>query len=130
MSLQVHQHSSRFTPSVVHGANSNPMALLVAAVRESIEDINQDVKFYAEKMQELNDVAEAMNDYLQELADASSRLASAEKPRLDPGILKPDLARLSNALRHRRMMEKSHSIGIDHLTRRIHAALWRWPRKH
>jgi hypothetical protein len=43
----------------------------------------------------------------------SARRATQKIPRVEIEALQLDVARLSDALGHRRMMEKSHAIGID-----------------
>jgi hypothetical protein len=129
--MSAHDRWPGFATSVRAGGATDPEALVEAVLREAYEQTVEDLKFYADKVKQFNKLKQALRDYVQDLRDFdSARRAGQNIPHVEIEALKLDVARLTNALRHCRMMEKSHAIGIDDQTRRIHAALSRRPRKH
>jgi hypothetical protein len=56
---------------------TDPMATLFSVMKESIEETNRDKKYALEKLQSMNEIAEAMGDYLSELADQSEALQAS-----------------------------------------------------
>lgn len=63
-----------------HGAtSSNILEALFLVLRESIAEMQEDKKYYLEKLDTMNRMGEALSDYLEELADASRRLGGIER---------------------------------------------------
>lgn len=61
-----------------HGRN-NLLELLFIVFRESIAELQEDKKYYLEKLAQMNRMGEALSDYLEELADASRKLGGMER---------------------------------------------------
>jgi hypothetical protein len=57
--------------------NGNIMEVLFLVFRESIQETNEDKKYFLLKLQEFNTMAEKISDYLSHLVDESARLSSA-----------------------------------------------------
>ena len=57
----------------------NVHELLFLVFKQSIEETNEDKKYFLLKLKEYNDMAEGLSQYLSELVDASSRLSAAGK---------------------------------------------------
>lgn len=55
----------------------NMLEVLFLVFRESIQDTNEDKKYFLLKLQEYNKMAEDLSEYLRTLVDASARLSSA-----------------------------------------------------
>lgn len=63
-----------------HGTtSSNILEVLFLVLRESIAEMQEDKKYYLEKLATMNRMGEALSDYLEELADASRRLGGMER---------------------------------------------------
>jgi len=102
----------------------DPTALVEQVMREAYVQTTEDLRFLAEQVKYFNTVKKHLRDYLQKLRDYRAACRSGtQMPHLDFATLRADLLHLNNAMRRRRMMGRSHAIGIDHLTRRIHTAL-------
>ena len=54
--------------------DTDTMALLFEIFKESIEDANKDKRYWLTKLKKMNEIAEAMGDYLQELNAAEAHL--------------------------------------------------------
>jgi hypothetical protein len=69
-----------FSELMAHFANTSgtdPMTALFATMKDSVEEMNRDKKYALEKLQSMNEIAEAMGDYLSELADQSEELQAS-----------------------------------------------------
>jgi len=61
----------------------NMMEVFFSVVRESIKDINEDNKYYLERLGQFNKVAKMLSIHLSELVGASQQLSAMEKDRID-----------------------------------------------
>lgn len=71
-------------PSLRTGQDSNVTAMLVMILTESIEQTNEDKKYYLQKMADINNVSQQLQDQIKQLAQASgsprSKSASCDSP--------------------------------------------------
>ncbi|HKY61399.1 MAG TPA: hypothetical protein VJP59_10355 [Gemmatimonadota bacterium] len=66
--------------SVVGSRGSvNIMEVLFLVLKESLSEMNEDKKYWLEKLAEMNKMSEELSDYLKELADASRELGEIER---------------------------------------------------
>ncbi len=59
--------------------DGNIMETLLLVIKGSIQEANEDKKYYLRKLKNFNKISEALSDQLSDLADASSKLADKEK---------------------------------------------------
>ena len=83
------------------GPRSNVPEMLAGVLKESVASMNEDKKYYLEKMQGYNDQAEAVSDYLAALVDASASLAEKARGKTDesspPAIARSESSTLEKA---------------------------------
>ncbi|MBN2431408.1 MAG: hypothetical protein JXQ27_08025 [Acidobacteria bacterium] len=83
---------SELTAHFSSAAGADPMAALFGAMKESVEEVNKDKKYALEKLQSMNEIAEAYGDYLQELQEQSAAATGEEsdgKTKIDVRFPRP-----------------------------------------
>jgi hypothetical protein len=68
-----------FTQFAGKNVGVNAMELLYLVFRESIQDVNEDKKYFLHKLQDYNKMAEALSKYLEELVQKSMELSEKGK---------------------------------------------------
>lgn len=63
--------------------NTNIMETLAAVLKESIQDNNESKKYYLNKLQDLNKIADSMQSQLEAIRNASKQLAKKERKKKD-----------------------------------------------
>lgn len=71
--------TDRLGSVIASDGHSNILELLFILFRESISEMQEDKRYYLEKLATMNRMGEALSNYLDELADASRRLGGMER---------------------------------------------------
>ena len=78
--IQVLRNEPSLQPLIkASGGELNVMERIFLILRESLREMNADKAYYLKKLQECNDVADGLSDYLAYLVDQSQKLAASEK---------------------------------------------------
>lgn len=71
--------TDRLGSVIASDGHNNIMEMLFMVFKESISEMQEDKKYYLEKLATMNKMGEALSDYLEELADASRNLGGMER---------------------------------------------------
>jgi len=105
--------------SVETYGQNDVMATLFMVFRESIQQTNEDKRYFLQRLQEMNQIAEALGDYLRELNDG---LASGQGCGEDSGPQEADLRVLDpdhRMLAEQILKERAWLSGVDGIKRTI-----------
>lgn len=73
------EFTERLGPVIDSHGTTNIHEMLFLVFKESIAEMQEDKKYYLEKLARMNQMDEALSEYLEELADASRRLGGMER---------------------------------------------------
>jgi hypothetical protein len=80
------ESNSEFISKMIQMMDTIPkgdvMATLFYIFRESIEEANEDKSYFLKRLEEMNEIAEAMADYLRELTDAAVHLECSNEKKV------------------------------------------------
>jgi len=116
------------------GAALDPEAFIQQVLQESVLQLNEELKYLADKVKHFNALKEAMREYVQDLREFDERRKSGQPshrsiPQPEVEKLRQDLLHLHNSMRHRRMAERGQSLATAQKTEQVYKALLRRPFK-
>lgn len=116
------------------GAALAPEAFIQQVLQESVLQLNEELKYLADKVRHFNALKEAMREYVQDLREFDERRKSGQPSHssiLQPEVekLRQDLLHLHNSMRDRRIVERGQALATAQKTEQVYKALLRRPFK-